>query len=143
MSEHKPGQPHQPENQLDEDAIAFAQGIFELARNGGTKMLSPLLEAGVPVDIRTSSGDSLLMLATYNGHVDAARLLLEKGADPDLANDRLQTPLMCAAMFNRTNMIVRLLEAGADPLLQDAEGNTALSLARAMDAQDVIKHLDR
>lgn len=143
MSDHNPGQPHNPENQQDEDAIAFAQGIFELARNGGAKMLSPLLEAGVPVDIRTSEGDSLLMLATGNGHAETAHLLLEKGANPDSANNQLQTPLMQAATLNHGKLVERLLQAGADATIQDAEGNTALDLARAKNAQEAIKHLDR
>ncbi|MBL1271525.1 MAG: ankyrin repeat domain-containing protein [Oceanospirillales bacterium] len=96
MNEHKPGQPQQPETQLDEDAIAFAQGIFELARNGGTNMLRPLLNAGVPVDIRTSNGESLLMLAARNGHADAVQLLLEKGANPALQDADGNTALNLA-----------------------------------------------
>ncbi|MGO1503322.1 MAG: ankyrin repeat domain-containing protein [Marinobacter sp.] len=96
MSEHKPGQPQDPENQLDEDAIAFAQGIFELARNGGTSMLRPMLEAGVPVDIRTSDGESLLMLAASNGHADTVQLLLEKGAKPELQDAEGNTALSLA-----------------------------------------------
>jgi len=96
MSEHKPGQPQQPQSQLDEDAIAFAQGIFELARNGGTNMLRPMLEAGVPVNMRTSSGESLLMLAASNGHADTVQLLLEKGANPELQDADGNTALSLA-----------------------------------------------
>ena len=54
MSQQKPGKPQQPANQKDEDAVAFAQGIFELARNGGAGPLSVMLDAGVPVNMRTS-----------------------------------------------------------------------------------------
>ncbi|WP_309044067.1 ankyrin repeat domain-containing protein [Marinobacter sediminicola] len=96
MSEHKPGQPQQPESQLDEDAIAFAQGIFELARNGGTQMLRPLLDAGVPANMRTSDGKSLLMLAAGNGHADTVQLLLEKGANPELKDEEGNTALSLA-----------------------------------------------
>lgn len=96
MSEHKPGQPQQPENQLDEDAIAFAQGIFELARNGGTSLLRPMLEAGVPVNMRTSDGKSLLMLAASNGHADTVQLLLEKSANLELQDSEGNTALSLA-----------------------------------------------
>lgn len=108
MSEHKPGQPHNPENQQDEDAIAFAQGIFELARNGGTSMLRPMLEAGVPVDIRTSSGESLLILAARNGHADTVQLLLEKGANPALQDADGNTALSLARAIGAQDAIKHL-----------------------------------
>jgi hypothetical protein len=108
MNEHKPSQPQKPENQLDEDAIAFAQGIFELARNGGTNMLRPLLEAGVPVDIRTSNGDSLLMLAAGNGHADTVQLLLEKGANPALQDADGNTALSLARAIGAQDAIKHL-----------------------------------
>ncbi|MEX2475518.1 ankyrin repeat domain-containing protein [Marinobacter sp.] len=88
---HKPGQPQQPASQKDENAVAFAQGMFDLARNGGTELLRPLLDAGIPVNLRTSEGETLLMLASRNGHVEAVRLLLEKGADPDARNHQGDT----------------------------------------------------
>lgn len=142
MSEGKPAAPRQPENEQDEDAISFAQGIFDLARNGGTDMLSPLLDAGVPVDMRTSEGDTLLMLATRNGHRDTARLLLVKGADPDRADHHQRTPLMQAAMDNQADITDLLLGCGANQALTDAEGDTALDLARTHHASAVIRILE-
>ena len=128
MSEGKPAGPRQPENEQDEDAIAFAQGIFDLARNGGTDMLSPLLDAGVPVNMRTSEGDT--------------RLLLVKGADPDRADNHQRTPLMQAAMDNQADITDLLLGCGANPALTDAEGETALDLARTHHASEVVRILE-
>lgn len=128
MTQPHPGQPQPPETAKDEDAIAFAQGLFQLARNGGTTMLRPLLAAGVPVDIRTSDGDSLLMLASINGHSETVRLLLEQGASPDLCNQHRRTALM---------------QAGANPQALDADGKSALELAQAAAAQDSISLLER
>ncbi len=141
MTKNKPGDPKSPEDQKDEDAIAFAQGLFELARNGGAGPLSVMLNAGVPVDIRTNTGDSLLMLACSNGHADTARLLLENGADPNLRNDQLLTPLMVAARSNDVEIIANLLEAGADTSLTDANGQSALDLAKSVGAEDAISAL--
>ena len=114
MSDDNKSKPENPGNKQDEDAIAFMQGLFELARNGGTGPLNVMLEAGVPLNIRTSEGDTLLMLACRNGHADTARLLLERGADPDASNHQGQTPLMAAATLNHVEIIDCLLEAGAD-----------------------------
>lgn len=141
MSDDQSGSPQSPDNQQDEDAIAFAQGLFGLARNGGAGPLSVMLNAGVPVDIRTNTGDSLLMLACANGHADTAGLLLDAGANPDLRNDQLQTPLIAAVLAGHAALVDRLLEAGADTSLTDADGHSALDLARSMGAQDAIRAL--
>lgn len=141
MSNNRPGTPQGPDSQQDEDAIAFAQGLFELARNGGAGPLSVMLNAGVPVDIRTNTGDSLLMLACSNGHADTARLLLENGADPNLRNEQRQTPLMVAARLNDVEVISQLLEAGADKSLRDARGQSALDLAKSVGAEDAANNL--
>ncbi len=143
MTQPHPGQPQPPETAKDEDAIAFAQGLFQLARNGGTTMLRPLLAAGVPVDIRTSDGDSLLMLASINGHSETVRLLLEQGASPDLCNQHRRTALMQAAMANHAEVVRQLLQAGANPQALDADGKSALELAQAAAAQDSISLLER
>ncbi|TGN39385.1 ankyrin repeat domain-containing protein [Marinobacter confluentis] len=114
MSNHRSGKPENPGNKQDEDAVAFLQGLFELARNGGTGPLNVMLDAGVPVDIRTSAGDSLLMLACRNGHKDTAEMLLERGADPNACNHQSETPLMVATIAEHTELVDCLLEAGAE-----------------------------
>jgi ankyrin repeat protein len=126
---------------LDDDALAFAQKIFDLARNGETDALRPLLDAGLPVDILTSSGDSLLMLASYHGHEAASRLLLERGADPELANGRAQTPL-AGVVFKGDTAIVRLLlsfNAAVDG--RPEGGKTPLMYAAMFDRTDMLELL--
>lgn len=114
MNDDNTGKPENPGNKQDKDAIAFLQGLFELARNGGTGPLNVMLDAGVPVNIRTSAGDSLLMLACSNGHIDTARMLLDRGADPNVPNHQSETPLMVATRADRTELIECLQAAGAD-----------------------------
>lgn len=114
MKDNHTGRPQNPDNKQDKDAIAFLQGLFELARNGGTGPLNVMLDAGVPVDIRTSTGDSLLLLACSNGHKDTARMLLDRGADPSAANHQSETPLMVATRADHAELIECLLDAGAE-----------------------------
>ena len=141
MSDDNKSKPENPGNKQDEDAIAFMQGLFELARNGGTGPLNVMLEAGVPLNIRTSEGDTLLMLACRNGHADTARLLLERGAEPDASNHQGQTPLMAAAMLNHVDIIDCLLEAGADKSLSNEEGHCARELAKTNEAEQALGRL--
>ncbi len=94
-------------------ALQLAQSTIEAARAGEPDTLRSLLDAGVPPDIRSSRGDSLLMLASYHGHLESARLLLERGADPALANDRGQVPLSGVAFKGDLPMAELLLSHGA------------------------------
>ena len=141
MTKQHPGTPQSPDNQKDEDAVAFAQGLFELARNGAAGLLVPLLGAGVPVDLRTSDGESLLLLATANNHPKTVQMLLDQGANPNLADHEGQTPLMIAAAQDLDQLINALLTAGADPALTDAKGATALDHARSAGAEKAAARL--
>ena len=99
-----------------DDVVELATRLFGMARNGDAAALRAYLDAGVPVDLTNSSGDSLIMLAAYHGHLDTVRLLLAVGADPNKVNDRGQTPL-AGAVFKGENDVVRALVAGgADPM---------------------------
>ena len=57
---------------LDDETLAFAERMFDLARHGDAEQLKTMLEGGLPANLRNSKGDSLLMLAAYNGQLDAA-----------------------------------------------------------------------
>ena len=96
--------------QLDDETLAFAARVFDLARHGDVAEMAGLLDHGLPPNMRNDRGDSLLMLAAYNGNAATARLLLERGADPDCINDKGQTPLQ-GVCFKGENAIVELLLA--------------------------------
>ena len=100
----------------DVDAIGeLAARLFDMARSGNAATLAAYLDAGVPVDLTNSAGDTLVMLAAYHGHPATVQVLTRRGADVNRANDRGQTPL-AGAVFKGEDEVVRLLlEAGADP----------------------------
>jgi hypothetical protein len=52
----------------DEETLAFAHRMFELARDGGTEELAANVDAGLPVNLTNDKGDTLLILAAYHGH---------------------------------------------------------------------------
>ena len=107
---------------LSDEQLRFLQETFDLAREGRTGALAERLDLGVPVDLTTSGGDTMLILAAYHRHEDTVRLLLERGADHARVNDKGQTALG-AAVFRQDEAVVRaLLAAGADPELGRQSG---------------------
>jgi ankyrin repeat protein len=100
---------------LTEEELAFLQNAFDLAREGRSEELAGYVDAGLPVNLTTSVGDTLLILAAYHDHPQTVRMLLERGADHARVNDRGQTALGAAVFRRSTESVRALLEAGADP----------------------------
>ena len=107
---------------------------------GGRRQAGELLDAGFP-GVRNERGDSLLMLASYYGHVEATRLLLERGADPALPNGAGQTPLAGAAFKGNETIATVLLDAGADVDGAGPDGRTPLMFAAMFDKVEMMELL--
>jgi ankyrin repeat protein len=102
-------------SERNDDALAFAHRMFDLAREGRTAELAAYVDAGVPVDMTNAKGDTLLILAAYYEHPDTVRALLARAADPARTNDRGQTALTAAVFRQSAEAVTALLDAGADP----------------------------
>lgn len=118
----KSNEPHQSNgtqqsDSLGSDTINFAHRIFDGARSGDLNLLREAIEAGLPVDLTNSSGNTLLMLSSYAGHVELVKYLISKGSNPNLLNDRGQSPLSGAIFKDFRSVAIVLLEAGGDPKL--------------------------
>lgn len=125
---------------LTPEELAFLQSAFELARNGETAQLAGYVDAGLPVNLTNSSGDTLLILAAYHKHGELVSALLDRGADHSRVNDRGQTAL-AAAVFRQDEATVRsLLAAGADP---DLGPKSAVEIARFFDLPAMLGVLHR
>ena len=95
-------------------ALDLAAKLFDLARNGETTTLQQYVGAGIPKNLTNSSGDTLLMLASYHGHAETARMLVNNGADANVLNGRGQSPI-AGAVFKGYDDVVRVLyQGGAD-----------------------------
>jgi ankyrin repeat protein len=123
---------------LTPDELAFLQSAFELARNGETAKLIGYVDAGLPVNLTNSSGDTLLILAAYHKHADLVRALLERGADHARVNDRGQTALASAVFRQDEPIVTALLDAGADPELGP---KSAVEIARFFDLPEMLRLL--
>ena len=54
-----------PGGTLDSEVLDLASRIFDWARSGDAAMLAAYLDAGVPVNLTNTNGDTLVMLAGY------------------------------------------------------------------------------
>lgn len=111
---------------LDDETIAFAHRMFDLARSGGTHELIGNVTAGLPANLTNDKGDTLLILAAYHQHTETVAALLELGADPNRVNDRGQSALSAAVFRQNAETVKILLAAGADP-----DGGTPSAMATA------------
>jgi len=99
----------------DERLTELAHFVFDLARAGDDERLAAYLDAGVPVNMTDPTGNTLVMLAAYNGQPTTVSLLAGRGADVNRGNDRGQTPIAGAVFKGETEVVHALLAAGADP----------------------------
>ena len=126
---------------LDEETLAFAARVFDLARHGDALEVAALLDHGLLPNMRNDRGDSLLMLAAYNGNAPVAELLLQRGADPDLVNDKGQTPLMGVCFKGETAIVELLLAHGAAVDGPAGSDRTPLMTAAMFDKIDIVEAL--
>lgn len=130
-----------PPDASDAAVLDFVRSAFAVVRAGDARRLGEMLDAGLPVGVRNERGDSLLMLASYHGHLDATRLLLERGADPEQPNDAGQTPLAGAAFKGNEAIATVLLDAGANVDGTGPDGRTPLMFAAMFDKLEMMELL--
>ncbi len=105
-----------------------------------------LVSSGADVCDEDAFGESALMLACiYNTNPEVVRTLIELGADVNRGRaDTGDTPLMYAVQNEtRAGEIVNiLLSAGADDAVVNSYGETALSIATSIGAEDAVEALN-
>ncbi|MFC6590928.1 ankyrin repeat domain-containing protein [Deinococcus lacus] len=126
---------HEP---LPPEVLELLQRMFDLARSGDAGEMAAWFDRGVPLNLTNEKGDTLLMLAAYNGQPEVVELLLKRGADAGRANDRGQTPLQAAAFKGDAGMVRRMLDLGVDVNGAGPDGRTPLMLAAMFDRLDIL-----
>lgn len=115
---------------------------LDAARKGDVEMLEPMLQAGMPVNLADEKGNSLLMLASYHGNLDATRLLLERGADPEKRNLRNQTPVAGVAFKGNLEVLKLLVAGGADPSADQGGGRLPVQFAALFGHTEIVRYLE-
>lgn len=127
--------------EIPEDVQQLATELFNLARTGdgeAAQTLAGIIDQGVNVDLMNHEGNTLLMLAAYNGSVDVLKVLIDRGADINQLNDRGQSPLAGAIFKKEDEVIDVLIDAGADPR---AGHPTAVDCAKMFGRDDLLARL--
>ena len=115
---------------------------FDAARAGRTDITQALLNAGFPVNSRTDSGYTALVLATYHGALDEVTLLLGFGADPCIPDHNGNTALMGALFKGEMTVAEHLIDLCPIDATNNA-GQTALSFAALFGRLDILPVLAR
>ncbi|KAM7125643.1 ankyrin repeat domain-containing protein 29 isoform 2-T3 [Molossus nigricans] len=120
----------------------LANAAFWAARRGNLALLRLLLNSGrVDVDCRDSYGTTLLMVASYAGHIDCVKELVLQGADINLQRESGTTALFFAAQQGHNDVVRFLFEFGASTEFRTKDGATALFLAAQGGYLDVTRLL--
>uniref|UniRef100_A0A452V733 Ankyrin repeat domain 29 n=1 Tax=Ursus maritimus TaxID=29073 RepID=A0A452V733_URSMA len=120
----------------------LANAAFWAARRGNLALLRLLLNSGrVDVDCRDSHGTTLLMVASYAGHIDCVRELVLQGADINLQRESGTTALFFAAQQGHNDVVRFLFEFGASTEFRTKDGGTALLAASQYGHMQVVETL--
>ncbi|EGD81136.1 hypothetical protein PTSG_11174 [Salpingoeca rosetta] len=125
-------------DQLDDDDETALQIALESEQE---KIADTLVQHGAGLNVKNSSGASLLHQSVQKGKLFAAGFLIERGADVTAVDAAGQTPLHIAGATNLANAATALLDANADPNTQDGEGNTPLHCAVKSQSTDTARTL--
>jgi len=111
------------------------------------QIVSELLGRGASPNQKGPDGTTPLHKASKTAYTDEhtlrlLALLVEAKADVNARDDQGATALMDAARAKRAPVARFLLDRGADSSLKDCAGQTALDIARAVDAVAVATVLD-
>lgn len=126
---------------MSQQVLTPRRDVMELARIGATDELREQLIGGLCANHSDGQGQTLLMLATYHGHLEAADLLLEYGADVDRRNHHGQTPLGGAAYKGFASLVRLLVEHGADPEADQGGGHRPAAFAQMAGHHEVANYL--
>ena len=117
--------------------------LLMAAESGDLQLLNTLLKARYKPNpnMLDLEGNSVLMLASQNGHERICRALLEAGADVNMVKDKGKTTALMRAAMNGHNDVCRLLlKAGANANAKS--GNiSAIDIATRRGFDDVVETL--
>jgi len=115
--------------------------FIDAAREGDTDLLTQFLDAGMAIDTPDSRGYTALIVSTYNGHMEAARLLLQRNANTEATDLKGATALSGVAFKGLTDIAKILIDHGAQVDHANFSGRTPLMFAIMFGREDMARLL--
>ena len=105
--------------------------IFRAIEKNNIKKVKKLLDDGMDINMKDSSGSNALIIAVaYTTSPRMVQLLIDKGIDINVRNNYGMTALMLAVSYRKTKLVKLLLATGANINKKNRDGNTALMMAK-------------
>lgn len=95
------------------------------------------------LDLRRSTGHTMLHLACSLGYHRFVAALLARGANPDARDKGGFTALHMASIQSHSEIVRRLIIGGADPTIRSLSGLTATDVAQSRAVVRAIRHSER
>jgi ankyrin repeat protein len=119
------------------------QQLIDACEKGEIAAVRKLLDEGVDVNWKDTLGDTALIYASANGHVEIIKLLLDRGAFIDFIRNGVGgTALMNACFNGQVDCVRLLLEKGADMSIKTNNGKTAKDYAIENGHAGIVPLLD-
>jgi ankyrin repeat protein len=118
--------------------MSCGPSLVMYAGEGDAEQVTTRLDAGAPINARSTLDFTPLMEASRRGRNEVVQLLVARGADLEYLSDAGNTALMLARSAPTTKI---LLDAGAQIDVQNNSGQTALHISARANDSDRIKLL--
>lgn len=117
------------------------------AKRGSGAIVEALLKKGAEPNARDEAGSTALLEAVEAGRTAIVRILLAGGANVNSSHlkglAKGYTPLITAVMSRKEDIVQLLIEKGADVKAASANGATALSWARLLNHEGLVRRLQK
>jgi ankyrin repeat protein len=114
---------------LSKSILGFTALHYAAYYKDDDSYITPLLDAGLPIDEKDNYGWTALAATAEYDHVSSANVLLNRGADIETRDKNGWTPLLRAVNSNSHSVLKILLGQGADHHAVSFRGETILHLA--------------
>lgn len=123
------------DNEENDDTVAAAimkgttseadiEDIFSYTRHGRGNDVERLLDKGIPINIRDTNGNTILIIACQNGNKRLAKIALRRGGNINVQNYKGNTPLHYCYHYGYGDLLGQyLISKGADPYLRNKAGH--------------------